>query len=87
MLTKVAKRSDVGLRMELMKPMNYIYVGDRQRQERLDFLAGFLEDSEAPDYGANPKMFDGFHAGFTFKRLELRNLAAMKIASILEDAG
>ena len=84
MLEKVAKRSDVGLRMEFMNPMNYSYVGDRQRKQRLKFLAAFLDDAEAPDCEANPKMFSGPHAGFTFTRLAVRDLAAMKIASILE---
>ena len=83
MLKKVAQRSDVGLRMEFMNPMNYTYVGDRQRLQRLDFLASFLDDAEAPDLTANPKMFDGPYAGFTFLRLEVRDLAAMEIASIL----
>jgi hypothetical protein len=83
MLEKVAKRSDVGLRMEFLEKMNYSYVGDRQRQQRLEFLAAFLKDAEAPDVKANPKMFDGPYAGFMFRRLEVRDLAAEKIASIL----
>jgi hypothetical protein len=82
-LEKVAKRSDVGLRMEFLNPMNYAYLGDRHRQQRLDFLAAFLGDAEAPDVKANAKMFEGPHAGFTFNRLEVRDLAAMRIASIL----
>ena len=48
------------------------------------FLAAFLDDAEEPDVKANPKMFEGPHAGFTFARLSVRDLAAMKIASILE---
>jgi hypothetical protein len=84
MLEKVAKRSDVGLRMEFMNPMNYSYIGERQRQQRLEFLAAFLDDDEAPDVKANSKMFIGPHAGFTFERLTVRDLAAMTIASILE---
>src|ERR1700722_938248 len=83
MLEKVARQSDVGLRMEFMNSMNYNYVGNRQRKQRLEFLAAFLDDADAPDVSANSKMFDGPHAGFTFKRLEVRDLAALKIASIL----
>jgi hypothetical protein len=84
MLEQVAKRSDVGLRMEFMNPMDYSYVGERQRQQRLNFLAAFLDDAEAPDVSENPEMFSGPHAAFTFRRLAVRDLAAMKIASILE---
>jgi hypothetical protein len=32
---------------------------------------------------SNPEMFSGPHAGFTFRRLAVRDLAAMEIASIL----
>jgi hypothetical protein len=80
----VAKRSDVGLRMEFLNPMNYTRLGDDRRTQRLAFLAAFLDDAEAPDMAANPKMFEGTRAGFMFKRLEVRNLAAMEIASILK---
>ena len=83
-LEKVARRSDVALRMEFMNPMNYSYIGDRQRQLRLDFLASFLDDASAPDVEANPRMFDGPHAGFTFPRLEVRDLATIEIASIFD---
>src|SRR5262249_1041942 len=57
MLAKVAKRSDVGLRMEIIQKLGYSDLGDRQRQQRLEFLASFLEDVEAPDVKANPEMF------------------------------
>ena len=70
MLKKVANGRMWVSRMEFMNPMNYTYVGDRQRQQRLDFLASFLDDAEAPDVKANPKMFDGPYAGFTFHRLD-----------------
>lgn len=83
MLEKVAKRSDVGLRMEFVNRMAYSYVGDRQRRQRLEFLAAFLDDAEAPDVKANPELFDGPHAGYSFKRLEVRDLAAMQIAHLL----
>jgi hypothetical protein len=82
-LRRVAKRSDVALRMEFLNHMKYSYIGARQRQQRLDFLAAFLDDAEAPDVTRNPKMFEGPHAGFRFRRLEVRDLAAMEIASIL----
>jgi hypothetical protein len=83
-LQRAAKRSDVGLRMELMNSMDYVCYASTPRKPRLDFLASFLDDAEAPDVKANPAMFDGPHAGFSFDRLEVRDLAAMKIADILE---
>jgi hypothetical protein len=83
-LEKVAKRSDVGLRMEFMNPMDYSHLGDGHRQQRLEFLAAFLDDTEAPDLKAKPELFEGPHAGFAFARLTVQDLAAMKIASVLE---
>jgi hypothetical protein len=81
MLEIVAKRSDVGLRMEFMNRMGY---GEgRQRKQRLEFLASFLDDAEAPDVKAKPEMFVGPHAGFMFERLEVRDNAAMQMAYIL----
>jgi hypothetical protein len=83
MLEKVAKRSDVGMRMQFMNPMNYAYLKNKNYPKRLAFLAAFLEDAEAPDVEANSQMFEGPHAGFTFRRLAVQDLAAMEIASLL----
>ena len=80
LLAKVAKRSDVGLRMEFL---NLLHNDDRQRRQRLEFLAAFLNDAEAPNVTAHPEMFSGPHAGFMFRRLAVRDLAAMRIASFL----
>jgi hypothetical protein len=84
LLEKVARRSDVGLRMELLNRMAYAHFGDRQLQQRLRLLAAFLDDADAPDVSANPAMFSGPHAGFTFRRLSVRDLAAMELAVLLE---
>lgn len=83
-LEKVAKRSDIGLRMEFMDPMNYMYIADRHRRQRLEFLSHFLDDDAVRDEQSNPTMYEGPFAGFQFPRLEVRNLAAMEIASILK---
>src|SRR5262249_16127665 len=84
MLEKVAKRSVVGLRMEFLSRMNYIDLGDQRCIERLKFLASFLGDTDIPDVAVDPEMFKGPHAGFTFRSLAVRDLAAMEIASILK---
>jgi len=65
-----------------MNPMNYSDIGDRHRQQRLKFLAAFLDDAEALDVRAFEHL--GVCAGLKFTRLEVRDLAAMQIASILE---
>jgi hypothetical protein len=83
-LEQVAKRSDVGLPMEFLNPMDYTYVGDRHRRQRLEFLAAFLDDADVPDRKARPEMFSGPHTGFTFERVAVQDFAAMKIASLLD---
>jgi len=80
---RVAKRSDVGLRMEFLNMMNYCHIGDRQRKQRLDFLQVFLNDLSVRDVKSNPKMFEGPYAGSDFPRLEVRNLAAQQIGWML----
>jgi hypothetical protein len=81
-LEKVAKRSDVGLRMQFIYQVGT--GGDRQRQRQcMAFLAAFLDDAEVRNAKANPTMFEGAYAGHMFDRLEVRDLAAMEVASLL----
>jgi hypothetical protein len=83
MLTKVADRSDVGLRMEIMSSMGDGRVKGRQRELRLKFLASYLDDAEVRDVKAKPELFSGPYAAFGIARLSVRDFAAMRIASLL----
>ena len=83
-LEKVAKRSDVGLRIEIMNGFNYTYIADRRRTQRLEFLSHFLDDSEVRDARANPKLFEGPSAASHIPRIDVRDFAAWRIASILK---
>jgi len=83
---QVAKRSDVGLRMELLNPMDCSYLGEQRRTPRLRFLLSFLDDATFRDTRVHPEKWVGPYAGFNFPRLEVRNLAAMKAASLLRMA-
>jgi hypothetical protein len=80
---RVAKRAAVGLRMEMMNPMNYSYIGEKNRGRRLAFLAAFLDDSTVRDPSVNAARYSGPCAAFTFGKIEVRDFAAMKIASML----
>ena len=82
-LLAAAQRASIGLRMELMRPMHYSYIGDQQRRERLAFLAAFLDDDEVRVTDSDPEFYKGPCAGFTFDRLSVRDLAATSIASML----
>lgn len=83
-LMEVAKRSDVGQRMQMLNTMNYEALQGRQRQRRLEFLSIFLDDREVRDMAVNKERFEGPCAGFVFERLAVRDLAAETIASILD---
>ncbi|QDU42363.1 hypothetical protein Mal52_08190 [Symmachiella dynata] len=81
---EVAKHSAVGLRMEIMDPMNYSYIKDENRNRRLAFLASFLDDTEIRDPSIDAAKYEGPCAAFTFGKITVRDFAAMKIASVLD---
>jgi hypothetical protein len=83
---RAAKRSSVGLRMEMMNPMNYAYIGAKNRERRLAFLAAFLEDEAVREMPKERGKFDGPCAGFTFPKIAVRDFAALQIATILRMA-
>jgi hypothetical protein len=78
-----AKRADVGLRMELMNPLNYSHVGDRVLKQRIQFLAAFLDDETERDAASDPAKFTGPFAGFVFPKLRVCDLTAEKAGSLL----
>jgi len=80
---RAAKRASVGLRMEIMNPMDYTYIGQTNRSLRLAFLAAFLQDESVRDASGGPEKFQGPCAAFTFPKIAVRDLAASLIAVIL----
>jgi hypothetical protein len=81
-LLRATRRADVGLRLELLGTMTSTYLADRQKRERLAYLASFLDDAAVPDRSKNPTMWEGPRIGFNFPPLSVRDVAAMTIASI-----
>jgi hypothetical protein len=82
-LRRAARRADVGLRMQLLEPMGYAYIGQRQRAQRIAFLADFLDDATVRDAAKDPRLFTGPYAGFTLGRIRVQDLAALRLAGIL----
>jgi hypothetical protein len=82
-LEKTAKRSDVGLRLEMLRQVCEVEPR-RYCKEHLAFLAAFLEDATVRDMKADLKRFDGDCAGMDFPSLEVRNYTAMQIARLLK---
>ena len=78
---RTAQRAETGLRMELMNPLDYSYIGQRYKMQRLSFLAAFLDDTtvRSLDEGA----FSGPCAAFTIPRLRVCDFAAMQIAGVM----
>jgi hypothetical protein len=81
---KIAGRAAVGLRMQIMEPMDYSYTGDTNRARRILFLTAFLDDGTVRDKELNRRKYEGPCAAFTIPRIEVRDFAAMKIASLLD---
>jgi hypothetical protein len=81
---RAAKRCRVGLRLEILTPMDYAYIGKKNRQHRLAFLAAFLDDKEVRKKSGKGDKFDGPCAAFTIPKITVRDFAAMTIAAILD---
>jgi hypothetical protein len=80
---RAAKRSSVGLRMEMMNPLCYTHIGEKNRNRRLAFAAAFLDDTTLRDKASDKTKFEGPCAAFTIPKITVRDFAAMKIAEIL----
>ncbi|MDB6024349.1 MAG: hypothetical protein JWM68_572 [Verrucomicrobiales bacterium] len=80
---QVAKRSSVGLRMEMMNPLCYTYIGRKNQSRRLKFAAEFLDDESLRDLSTDSTKFEGPCAAFTIPKITVRDFAAMKIASMI----
>jgi hypothetical protein len=82
MLEKVARRSALGLRMELLSGFGDPFETRHQR-ERLRLLASFLDDASLRDENSSTK-FDGVGAGFPYPKIEVRDFVALEIAELLK---
>jgi hypothetical protein len=84
-----AKRATPSLRMALMNPFNYSYVGEDFLSQRLHFLRAFLDDTaprELPIAPEGRKKLNGGgpRAAAAVPGARVCDLAALKIASILK---
>ena len=80
---QAAKKSSVGLRMEMMNPMNYSYIARTNLDFRLAFLSSFLDDRTVRVKKAGGEKFSGPCAAFTFEKISVQNFVAMKLASLI----
>ena len=80
----VVKKSEVGLRLEQMDSLAYLYVGQKNRNRRIKFLAAFLNDKETRSLKAEGGKSSGPSAAFTFPKIQVRNFAAMNLALLLK---
>jgi hypothetical protein len=80
-LERLAKKADVGLRLEILRHCGY---SKSESARRLEFLAVFIADKEVRDKATNAKLFHGPYAFSHFPKVEVRNGAASLIGGILE---
>jgi hypothetical protein len=80
-LEKVARRSTVRLRLELLHSASESSHA-RHRPLRLRLLAGFLDDAALKDASSGDK-FGGPGAGFPYNKIEVRNVVASELGEML----
>jgi hypothetical protein len=83
-LERAGKRADVGLRMEILQRAAGEPEEGPLREERLAFLAAFLDDATLRATPSDPKRYEGFPAGHEYPWLEVRNFAALQLAALLK---
>ncbi len=81
------KQASTGLRMEIMNPFNYSYIGNANVEFRLAFLAEFLDDETIRKKSTTPEKFSGPCAAFTFDEISVRNFVTMKLSSMILEKG
>lgn len=82
-LAAAARRADAGLRLELVSKVSWEGTDGELRKQQVTFLAEFLTDESLRDVKNEPAKFDDRCAAHRFPRIEVRNVAAMYLASIL----
>lgn len=81
---ETCKRSHVSLRLELLEPLNYPYVGDWQLQQRVNLLRQFLDDTTERVIKENDEIYEGPSAAFHFPKITVRDFASMQLGSLLK---
>jgi hypothetical protein len=83
-LRNATRGTPVGVRLEILWMVSDAG-GKWGRKERLEFLRAFLNDAEAGDLPSDSRKLDRkVPVGSEFTHLEVRNYAAMQIASLLK---
>jgi hypothetical protein len=82
-LASAARRADAGLRLELIAMVSWEGTEGAIRKEQLAFLSGFLSDETIRVVVDSPAKLDNCTAS-RFPRIEVRNYAGMRLATILD---
>jgi hypothetical protein len=80
---RIAKLSNVGVKLEIIASMGSGFHSKKNLGRRLAVLSAFLQDSEVRDSAFDPMRFDRWCAAYEFPRIAVQDYAAMEIASIL----
>jgi hypothetical protein len=82
-LRQAAAKVNVGLRMQFLAPLEQAYIGQSQRRHGLALLSSFLDDDEARPSSDADQCCESY-PGVSIPHLEVRDEAAIEIASVLK---
>jgi len=80
---RFTRRAGVGLRLESLGGLYHSCYGTNAMPQRLRCLSNFLDDREVRDMAADRGKYSGPCAGFTFKKITVRQFAAMSLGTLL----
>jgi hypothetical protein len=80
---RFTRRAGVGLRLESLNGLHHSCLGSNTAPQRIGCLAEFLSDGEMRDMSTDRGKYSGPCAGFTFKKITVRQFAAMSLGILL----
>jgi hypothetical protein len=79
-LERLARRSVVGQRLEILGDLNNLSVTGLRQRHRIEFLAKFVDDHTLCGFSQDAKGFDGPHPAFDLKKITVRDEVLQSIS-------
>jgi hypothetical protein len=79
-LERLARRSDVGQRLEILGDLCHLVVQGLRKRHHIEFLARFLDDNTLCDFSSDARAFGGPHADFDLSKITVRDSVLRSIS-------